>query len=247
VALSHDGSYKVEYHHIHPRARLKDTYGKAEINDLANLAFISDKANRKISARPPAVYFDELDADDLTRHFVPTEPDLRTVERYPDLVARRRALLATAMNDVLESYRPAMLDAVEPAEQDDAGLSMLAIQAYGTSEAAGDIVLVLTAKSGAHAWQDTLMFGSIQGALEDLADGVGSELIVGRESINLPADSTEIALPMGPALVTGGLDEWRKVLERELDNLLPADELPAVPEPPVWDGPRVNVWVLDTD
>jgi hypothetical protein len=124
---------------------------------------------------------------------------------------------------------------------------MLSIQAYGTSEAAGDVVLVLTATSGAEAWHDTLMFGSIQGALDDLADGVGSELIVGRESINLPADSTEIALPMGPALVTGGLDEWRKVLERELDNLLPADELPAVAEPPVWDGPRVNVWVLDTD
>lgn len=247
VALSHDGSYKVEYHHIHPRARLRDAYGKAEINDLANLAFISDKANRKISARPPAVYFEELDVDDLTRHFVPTDADLRTVERYPDLVARRRALLATAMNDVLESYRPAMLDAVEPAEQEAAGLTMLSIQAYGTSEAAGDIVLVLTATSGAEAWQDTLMFGSIQGALDDLADGVGSELIVGRESINLPADSAEIALPMGPALVTGGLDEWRKVLERELDNLLPADELPAVPEPPVWDGPRVNVWVLDTD
>lgn len=39
-----------------------------------------------------------------------------------------------------------------------------------------------------------------------------AELIVGRESINLPADSTEIALPMGPVLVTGALDEWRRSL-----------------------------------
>jgi hypothetical protein len=90
---------------LRSRARLKDTFGKAEINDLANLAFISDKANRKISARPPAVYFEELDAEDLERHFVPTDPNVRSVDRYPDLVAQRRALLATAMNDVLDWVR----------------------------------------------------------------------------------------------------------------------------------------------
>ena len=51
MKLSPDDTYRVEYHHIHPRARLKEAYGKSEINDLANLAFISGKANRKISAR----------------------------------------------------------------------------------------------------------------------------------------------------------------------------------------------------
>lgn len=247
VALSHDGSYKVEYHHIHPRARLKDVYGKAEINDLANLAFISDKANRKIRARRPAEYFEELDVEDLERHLVPTDPELRSVDQYPELVAQRRERLAAAMNDVLDSYRPSLLDEVKPTEHDAGEVSILSIQAYGTSEEAGDIVLLVTSKHGADAWQDTLMLASIVGALDDLADGVGTELIVGRESINIAADSTEIALPMGPVLLTGALDEWRKVLERELDDLLPADELPAVPELPVWDGPRVTLSVLDTD
>ncbi len=51
VDLCTDGQshFKLEYHHIHPRATLKSQYSKAEINDLANLAFISSKANRKIS------------------------------------------------------------------------------------------------------------------------------------------------------------------------------------------------------
>jgi hypothetical protein len=169
------------------------------------------------------------------------------VEKYPELVAKRRALLAAALNDVLESYRPGLLDEVKPAEQDIGDVSMLSIQAYGTSEEAGDIVLVLTATHGSDTWQDTLMLAAIYAALDDLADGVGTELIVSRESINLPANSTEIALPLGPVLVTGALEEWRKVLERELDDLLPADELPDVPEPPVWDGPRVALSVLDTD
>ena len=88
VALSHDGTYKIEYHHIHPRARLRERYSKAEINDLANLAFISDKANRKISARPPATYFAELETLDqsfLTGHMVPTDQRLRSLDAYPGL------------------------------------------------------------------------------------------------------------------------------------------------------------------
>ncbi len=247
VALSHDGSYKVEYHHVHPRARLKDTFGKAEINDLANLAFISDKANRKIGARRPAQYFEELDTEDLESHFVPTAPHLRGVDRFPEFVAQRRALLAAAMNQLLNSYRPRLLDEVRPVDPDGSEPSTLSIQAYGTSEEAGDIVLVLTATKGPDSWRDTLMLASIAGALADLADSVGTELTVGRESINLAADSSKITLPVGPVLVCGALDEWRKVLGRELDDLLPADELPAVPDPPVWDGPRIPLSVLDTD
>jgi len=247
VALSHDGSYSVEYHHIHPRSRLKDLYTKAEINDLANLAFISDKANRKITNRAPALYFEELDPDDLTRHFVSLDPELRTVERYPAFIAERRSRLAVAMNELLNSYRPKLLDAVEPSEEDAGELASVSIQAYGNSEEAGDIVLALTAVRGSETWQDTVTFDSVIGALNDLADGRGSELIVGQESIDLPAETSELGLPMGPILVTGGLDEWRKVLDRELDDLLPLDELPSISEPPVWDGARVNLSVLDVD
>jgi hypothetical protein len=74
-----------------------------------------------------------------------------------------------------------------------------------------------------------------------------TEPIVGQESTNLSADLAEIAIPMGPALVTGSPSEWRKVVDRELEDLLSADELPAIPEPAPWDADRVELSVLDTD
>lgn len=247
VALSHDGSYSVEYHHIHPQARLKATYGKAEINDLSNLAFISDKANRKISARPPVMYFEELDAEDLERHFVPFDPELRSVERYPDFVAARRASLASAMNELLESFRPAMLDEVLATEPDADDAASLSIQAYGSSREAGDVVLVFTASRGSDAWQDTMAFNSIVGALDDLADGRGTELVFGSGSIDLSSETTEVVLPLGPVLLSGAPEEWRKVLDRELDDLLPGDELPEIAEPTEWGGSRVLLSILDSD
>ncbi|MGH9190442.1 MAG: GmrSD restriction endonuclease domain-containing protein [Acidimicrobiales bacterium] len=247
VALSHDGSYSVEYHHIHPRARLREAYGKAEINDLANLAFISDKANRKISARPPALYFEELDSEDLDRHFVPVDPDLRWVERYPDFVAKRRASLAEAMNALLESFRPSMLDEVVIAEQEADDAVSLSIQAYGSSREADDVLLVFAAVRGSATWRDTLALASMVGALDDLADGRGTELVFGGGSVDLPADTMEITLPMGPVLLTGAPEEWRKVLDRELEDLLPGDELPDVRPPSEWDGSRVPLSILDSD
>lgn len=247
VALSHDGSYSVEYHHIHPRARLKDAYTKAEINDLANLAFISDKANRKISARRPVDYFPELDDEDLTRHFVPTDEELRTVKRYPDFLASRRAALAQAMNELLDSYRPAVLDNVLLAKQDAEQSPTLSIQAFGSADAAYDVLLVFRAAAGGSSWSDSITFASIAGALDDLADGRGTELVFGGSAFDLPAETTELVIPMGPVLVSGSLDEWRKVLDRELDDVLPADEVPHLDHPGDWDGARHPLSILDSD
>src|SRR4051812_33260118 len=106
IGLHGAGGFSLEYHHIHPRATLKTLYTKSEINDLANLAFISATANKKILDRSPADYFPELvnDAgkDDLSPHLVPTDPELRTVERYRDFLARRRQLLAEAITQLLD-------------------------------------------------------------------------------------------------------------------------------------------------
>ena len=246
VAMSHDGSYSVEYHHIHPRSLLNDHYSKAEINDLANLAFISDKANGKISNRAPAVYFDELDADDLARHFVPLDPELRSVDRYPDLISERRGLLAAAMNDLLESYRPSILDEVQRELEPGEAVSV-SMQAFGTSREAGDIVLVIDSVREQARWRGSISLASIEGALADLADGRGTELVVGEDSIDIPPNSEEIALRLGPALVAGAPSEWRRVLDVEVGDLLPLDLMPDVPEPQPWQDERASVSVLDVD
>ncbi len=247
VALSHDGSYSVEYHHIHPSSRLKNDYSKAEINDLANLAFISDKANRKISNRPPAIYFDDLDPDDLQRHFVPLEPGLRTIDRYPDFIAERRRRLAEAMNDLLESYRPKLVDRAHVGDAPREELPTVSFEAFGTSQEAGDIVVVIRSRLGDNVWSGSIMFDSLAAALSDLADGRGTEIVIEGESIDLPADTTEVALPMGPVLVTGDVTDWHKVLDRELADRLPLEELPDTLESPVWEGTRVQLSVLEVD
>jgi hypothetical protein len=121
IDLGGEDGHKLEYHHIHPRATLKEMYAKAEINDLANMAFISASANRKISDRSPAKYFPTLDAVELTAHFVPTDDEFRTADAYPRFLAARRALLADAMTKLLNKFRPKWLDRVTPESSDDLG------------------------------------------------------------------------------------------------------------------------------
>ena len=57
IALSHVGNaHQLQFHHIFPKAVLKSTATTRETDDIANLAFISGKANRKISAKEPALF-----------------------------------------------------------------------------------------------------------------------------------------------------------------------------------------------
>ena len=81
LALSGSDGQQLEHHHIHPRATLTG-YETAEVNDLANLAFISAKANKKIRDRSPAQYFPELGEDELSAHLIPLDATLRTPGAY---------------------------------------------------------------------------------------------------------------------------------------------------------------------
>lgn len=248
VALSHDGTYKVEYHHIHPRARLRGTYSKAEINDLANLAFISDKANRKISSRPPATYFAELEAIDtsyLTGHLVPTDEELRTVEAYPQLIANRREQLASAMNDLLDSFRPAFLDAVPTGPLSQTTTSLV-IEAFGTSVEADDVLLVFEAQASEHRSEVVIRWAELDALLNDLGDGLGGEIEVASEILAIDAETEVIEIPVGPLRVGGTIGEWRKVMEREIGDMSPADQMPPVVTAE-WDGPRIDFPILDSE
>ena len=102
------GGFAIEYHHVHPQATLRASYAKGEVNDLANLAFISAAANKRISDRPPVAYFPELldGRDELGPHLVPTDESLRSADRYRDFLVARRRLLAGAMTELLDERRP---------------------------------------------------------------------------------------------------------------------------------------------
>ena len=106
IALSHVGNaHQLQFHHIFPKDVLKSTVTTREIDDIANLAFISGKANRKISAKEPALYFPEVRLANGEQPFesqcIPTDPDLLTVERYKAFLAERRRLIAARLNSFL--------------------------------------------------------------------------------------------------------------------------------------------------
>jgi hypothetical protein len=108
IALSHAGNaHQLQFHHIFPKAVLKSTASPRETDDIANLAFISGKANRKISAKEPALYFPEVREANGEQPFVsqciPTNPEVLTVERYKAFLAERRGLIAKRLNEFLEA------------------------------------------------------------------------------------------------------------------------------------------------
>ena len=109
LSLSHAGSsHAIQFHHIFPRSVLKQArYDLAEINEIANLAFISGATNLAFSNKTPDIYLPGIiearGTDALDGQRVPNNPQLWTVNKYPQFLAERRALLAKAINDFIGS------------------------------------------------------------------------------------------------------------------------------------------------
>jgi hypothetical protein len=108
IALSHVGNaHQLQFHHIFPKAVLKSTATTRETDDIANLAFISGKANRKISAKEPALYFPEVQKANGDQPFesqcIPTAPEVLSIEHYKAFLAERRRLIAERLNTFLSS------------------------------------------------------------------------------------------------------------------------------------------------
>jgi len=109
LSLTHQGKmHYVEYHHIFPKSLLaKYGYDKAEINEIANIAFISGRANRGILNKEPRKYLPEVTAhqgeEALKTHLIPTDPSLWELDRYRDFLDWRRRELTSAVNSFLET------------------------------------------------------------------------------------------------------------------------------------------------
>ena len=106
IDLSHVGNaHRLQFHHIFPKALLKRGFPTREIDDIANLAFIAGKANRKISDKSPALYIPELMAVNGEQPFrsqsIPTELSLLSPDRYLEFLAERRRLIAQRLNAFL--------------------------------------------------------------------------------------------------------------------------------------------------
>ena len=104
LSLTHQGKlHFIQWHHVIPKSLLKERgYETGEINEIANMAFISGQTNRRISNKEATQYLVDIVAKQgaaaLESQCVPTDPALWSTEAYRDFLAARRAALAERMN-----------------------------------------------------------------------------------------------------------------------------------------------------
>lgn len=243
ISATAEAGQKLEYHHIHPQSTLKNHdngFSKTEINDLANLAFISGKANRKISDRSPGSYFVDPNLPPLTEvelaaHFVPYDEALRPAYAYRDFLNARRGLLADAMTDLLNRFRPKWLDEAIATSDPLAGCS-LEFVLYQSSWDAGRIVA--TAKGKVFGWVASLSLADLESVIEAADGGLDGDIEIGGEAVPVRVESDTVTIPIGPFLVSGTIDAWRKMLDREKVDVQPLSQCPTV-KPRPWEGEAI--------
>jgi hypothetical protein len=105
----------LERHHVFPQAVLyangyssSNRVHKEMVNEIANLAFHTKQANLKISAADPLSYLKAVKQKDpalLESQFIPMDESLWTVDRFPDFIVARRALIAQGINDFMDGLQ----------------------------------------------------------------------------------------------------------------------------------------------
>jgi hypothetical protein len=99
----------LQVHHIFPKAVLYDAgYPRTQVNAVANFCFLTQDANLTVGKRKPEDYFREVEDKHpgaLASQWIPDDPALWSIERYPDFLAARRELLADAANAFLGALR----------------------------------------------------------------------------------------------------------------------------------------------
>ena len=92
-------AYSIHRHHIFPQAVLyKNGYDRDShlhrkiVNEIANRVFLTAETNLAVSAKLPEEYLPEVESrypGSLVKQFVPTDPALWKVERFPDFLEKR--------------------------------------------------------------------------------------------------------------------------------------------------------------
>ncbi|MGC5258221.1 GmrSD restriction endonuclease domain-containing protein [Gordonia sp. DT218] len=94
----------LQIHHIFPKGHLRGRYDRSEVNAIANFCFLTQATNIQIGKRAPEDYLAEVAAKHpgaLESQWIPTDPRLWTLDRYPDFLAARRELLGTAAENFM--------------------------------------------------------------------------------------------------------------------------------------------------
>ena len=104
LSLTHQGKlHFIQWHHVIPKSLLKEKgYETGEINEIANMAFITGQTNRRISNKDAVGYLADIvtkqGEQTLLSQCVPVDPALWSIDRYTDFLQYRRVALAERMN-----------------------------------------------------------------------------------------------------------------------------------------------------
>lgn len=146
------GDQQIEFHHIFPKALLRKKYDLKEdsrtVDQVANLAFLSPRANSRISSREPAEYLAGTEPQRLIAQSVPLNTELWRLDRFEDFVRERRTMLADRINQLLLSLQEEPgLWAVNPAEELETWIN-------ATEQEMRDLIETrFNAAQGEYAWE----------------------------------------------------------------------------------------------
>ena len=100
---------KLHLHHIFPKSKLyahDPPYSMQEVNQIANLTFLTQETNLMVSDQDPARYLERYNRENpgaLESHWIPMDPELWKLENYTLFLDERRKLLAATANRFLDS------------------------------------------------------------------------------------------------------------------------------------------------
>ncbi|WP_433557893.1 GmrSD restriction endonuclease domain-containing protein [Pseudonocardia xinjiangensis] len=234
--LSGRGNRTLASHQIHPTITLS-TPDRKRAHDLANLVFVSADAAQIIGSRSPREYFNELKPDELARHCVPLEPALRDPAAFNEFLDTRRRLLADAITELLDVYRPAWLDRL-PGLVGPPNGPMLTLALYGGAWDTGSILFTVSGEG--RLWTGTAAMADLKATVLAVGKtGLDGELDISGEPVPVEVIGDQVVVPIGPYDVSGTVEEWVAVFERERADARPPFAAPTNPLSEPWQGDRV--------
>jgi hypothetical protein len=123
ISLNHSGvQHQLEFHHIFPKAVLRNDYAPREADDIANLAFIGGGTNRKISCKSPSDYLtsvlEKIGPSGLAAQAIPSDEGLFDVANYKSFLVERRKLIADRLNAFLAGFTDKDLSVAAPSVEE---------------------------------------------------------------------------------------------------------------------------------
>ena len=105
ISAKHAGKADaIEYHHVFPKAYLRKVQPhlvSAQVDDIANLAFIGSETNKKITDRAPMEYRRDFSDDVLAAQLVDFSDGRDSEDGFEAFIFQRRAAIASRLNDFI--------------------------------------------------------------------------------------------------------------------------------------------------